>query len=268
MGKILEIRSLSIDINGRKVVDDLSFSVSNGEVVAIVGESGSGKTMTALAMLGLLPREAVIKHGDMIFQGESLLKKNNEEMRDIRGKKIGMVFQEPFSSLNPVMPVGVQIGETLLAHHICRAREVKACVASLLADVKLPEKCETKYPHELSGGMRQRVMLAIALSCDPELLILDEPTTALDVMLQKHILDTIKHIQREREIATVFVTHDLSLVKMLADQIVVMRSGRMVETGSRDEVLKTPKKKYTQHLIGCIPLLGDKRKRLPIEEIM
>ncbi len=265
MYNILDVTDLTISIGGRKVVDNVGFSVPQGGVLALVGESGSGKTMTAMAILKLLPPAAKIEKGKIIFRGENILEKKERDMRGIRGRRIGMVFQEPFTALNPVMRASDQIAETLIAHGICKKQDLNARVNDLLGMVKLPIEVRGKYPHELSGGMRQRVMLAIALSCDPEFLILDEPTTALDVMLQKHILDTIKHIQRERRITTLFITHDLSVVNMLADNVCVMRNGLVVESGSRLDVLKSPQKKYTQHLISCIPVLGDKRRRLPVE---
>lgn len=264
MNSILDVTDLTVSIGARRVIDGVSFSLEKGKVTALVGESGSGKTMTALALLNLLPERAVIKSGKVDFRGKDILELSGDELRGIRGKHISMVFQEPFTSLNPLLKAGEQILETIAAHEKISQEELNRRVGELLSIVKLDVDVAGRYPHELSGGMRQRVMLAMALSCSPEVIILDEPTTALDVSVQKHVLDLIKEIQRERHLAALFITHDLSVVNMIADTVCVMKGGKIVESGAKDEVLKAPKHAYTKHLLDCIPRLGDKRKRLPV----
>jgi len=263
---ILEIKNLTVTLGGKKVLDDVSFSLFSGEVTSLVGESGSGKTMTALAILGLLPYGAVREHGEILFIGKNLFNIKKETLRNIRGNRIAMVFQEPFTALNPVMRVGIQIDETILAHMKITSREAARRREELLNTVKLPPEISSNYPHELSGGMRQRVMMAIALACDPDVLILDEPTTALDVSVQKHILDLIKQIQDIRRMAVLFITHDFSIVNLIADKVCVMRGGIIVEKGTKGKVLKRPDSEYTRQLVACIPRLGDKRDRLPVLE--
>jgi ABC-type glutathione transport system ATPase component len=264
MDSVLEVHNLTVTIASRRVIDGVSFSLEKGKVTALVGESGSGKTMTALALLNLLPERAVIKSGKVDFRGKDILKLSKDELRGIRGKYISMVFQEPFTSLNPLLKAGEQISETIAAHEKISPEELNRRVGELLLVVKLEADVAGRYPHELSGGMRQRVMLAMALSCSPEVIILDEPTTALDVSVQKHVLDLVRDIQRERHLAALFITHDLSVVNTIADKVCVMKDGKIVESGSKDEVLKAPKHAYTKHLLDCIPRLGDKRRRLPV----
>ncbi|MGB2630829.1 MAG: ABC transporter ATP-binding protein [Candidatus Omnitrophota bacterium] len=265
MDNLLEVKNLTISFGGKKAVDNVSFSLHPGQIMALVGESGSGKTITALALLGLLPGAAVREKGDVIFRGKNIFDVGADKMRQIRGKDIAMVFQEPFTSLNPVIRTGEQISETILAHRgsLAKTVSIEEKMRELLSTVKLSPDVVSLYPHELSGGMRQRVMLAMALSCDPEVLILDEPTTALDVSIQKHILDLIKTIQRERGLTILFITHDFSVVNMIADRVCVMNRGKVMEYGEKDEVLHDPKDGYTRHLIDCIPRSGDKRERLP-----
>ncbi len=261
--KILEIKDLTIAFGKRRVVDGVNLSLGNGKITALVGESGSGKTITALSILDLLPAAAERTKGEILFKGKNIFDLRSEELRSTRGKDIGIVFQEPFTALNPVIRIGEQIRETIEAHERYPDNEISGRINELLHTVKLTQDVVLQYPHELSGGMRQRVMLAIALSCDPDLLILDEPTTALDVSVQKHILDLIKRIQGERHLAVFFITHDFSVVNMIADEVSVMKEGILVESGPKDMVLKTPQHEYTKKLIGCIPRLGDKRERLP-----
>lgn len=263
MNSILDVTDLTVTIASRRVIDGVSFSLEKGKITALVGESGSGKTMTALALLNLLPERAVIKSGRVDFHGRDILTLSDNELRGIRGKNISMVFQEPFTSLNPLLKAGEQISETIAAHDKIPSYGLNKRVAELLSVVKLNADAAERYPHELSGGMRQRVMLAIALSCSPEVIILDEPTTALDVSVQKHVLDLVRDIQRERHLAALFITHDLSAVNMIADTVCVMKDGKIVESGAKADVLKAPKNAYTKHLLDCIPRLGDKRRRLP-----
>jgi ABC-type dipeptide/oligopeptide/nickel transport system ATPase component len=235
-----------------------------------------------------LPHELKRIGGAILFNGNNIFDMSREEIRKMRGKEIAMVFQEPFTALNPVMNIGTQLFETLMAHDCIKSNTSKVHspllrqgfggqawsmvhgpntssdkLKQLLADVKLSDKVLTAYPHELSGGMRQRVMIAMALSCGPSVLILDEPTTALDVSIQKEILDLIKNIQKRRELSVLFITHDLSIVNLIADRVCVMRRGELVETGIKEKMLSVPEHEYTKMLLGCIPRLGDTRERLP-----
>ncbi len=263
MEPILNIRNLTVTIAGRRVVDDVSLELYPGKVTAIVGESGSGKTLTALSLLDLLPQSSVKEKGEVFFRGKDIFSLEKEEMRQLRGKHIAMVFQEPFTALNPVMRISEQISESIVTHEKTASAKVSARVKDLLDMVKLGPEILKKYPHELSGGMRQRVVMAIALACGPEVLILDEPTTALDVSIQKDILDLVMRIQQERQFSILFITHDFSIVNLLADEVCVMKEGKIVEKGEKDNVLRKPQHEYTRKLIDCIPRLGDKRERLP-----
>jgi len=265
MDKILEIKNLIVEIDGRCVIDNVNLDLYKKNVTALIGESGSGKTLTALAILNLLPNMADVIHGEINYKGNNVLKLDPDELREIRGKNIGMVFQEPFTALNPVIRVGVQISETISAHYTITRKELNEKVLRLLDMVKLPMTVLKSYPHELSGGMRQRVMMAIALSCDPEILILDEPTTALDVSVQKEILGLIKGIEIEKQFSVLFISHDFSVVNMVADEIFVMRNGRILESGNKNDVIHKPVHEYTKHLLDCVPRIGDERERLPEE---
>jgi peptide/nickel transport system ATP-binding protein len=263
--KSLEVKNLTVSYGAKKILSGVDLCLNKGEVLAIVGESGSGKTMTGLAILGLLPRGMTVESGEILFGGKDVFLMSEPALRQFRGGAVSMVFQEPFTSLNPVMRVGEQIAETLLAHKKCLKHELKEKTGELFSAVKLGADVFYRYPHELSGGMRQRVMIAMALSCDPEVVILDEPTTALDVSIQKHVLDIILEIRRTRGLSMIFITHDLSIVSMLADNVIVMRNGSLVEKGGKDAILKAPASAYTRHLISCIPRIGDTRKRFPEE---
>lgn len=260
---ILKISELTVAIQGKRVIDGISLDIGKGEVMALVGGSGSGKTLTAMAVMDLLPSTAVWEKGEICFRGRGLRHLDNREKRRIRGKEIGMVFQEPFTSLNPVMRVRDQIGEVLAAHKNFSKPEMEKRSAEALNKVKLPVSAARAYPHQLSGGMRQRVMLAMALVCEPELLMLDEPTTALDVSIQKEMLDLISGLQDLMGFAVLFITHDFSVVNMIADTVAVMKNGRIVEKGVKKDVLMDPHDAYTKQLIECVPRIGDKRKRLP-----
>ena len=260
---ILKINDLTVSFGSKRVIDNISFSLEKGRVAALVGESGSGKTLTSLSILGLLPEEASIENGEIIFKERNILGLNKEEIRKVRGKGISMVFQEPFTFLNPVMRIGTQLSEAVTSHESHSNSAIKDKVAELLNMVKLPQETAFSYPHELSGGMRQRIMMAMALASNPEILILDEPTTALDVSIQKHILDLVKEIQQKKNISILFITHDFSIVNMIADSVWVMKNGCIVESGEKDRVLKYPQHIYTKELISCIPILGDTRERLP-----
>lgn len=259
---ILSVKDLGISIAGKQVLNGVSFDIAKGEVLSLVGESGSGKTMTAYSILRLLPDTARVDNGSVLFKGKDLMRFGEKDIREVRGRDISMVFQEPFTSLNPVIRIYTQIYETIAFHSDMKGKDIEERMHGLLEMVKLDKDVCGKYPHELSGGMRQRVMLAIALSSDPELLILDEPTTALDVSVQKHILDLVKDIQAQKGLSVLFITHDFSVVNMIADKVCVMKSGNLIEKGDKEKVLKDPDDKYTRKLIAAIPRLGDRRDRL------
>ena len=263
MDKLLEIKNLTVSIGGKRVIENVNLSFDAGEIVALVGESGSGKTLTGLSVLDLLPRIAVREQGEILYRGINIFDLGSEEKRKIRGGKISMVFQEPFTSLNPVMCIGSQISEGIRVHGSLSKKEIKKRIIELLRMVKLSQDVISRYPHELSGGMRQRVMLAMALASQVEIVIMDEPTTALDVSVQKEILDIVRSLQREKQFAILFITHDFSIVNMIADSVYVMKDGKVVETGTKEEVLHAPKDQYTKRLLDCIPKLGDKRRRFP-----
>ncbi len=260
---ILQIKNLTIFISGKKILDNMSLSVEKGKVTAIVGESGSGKTMTALSILRLLPSSAVVKNGEILFKGQNILGFTEKEIRSIRGNRISMVFQEPFLSLNPLMKIGIQVKEALLAHDNIPVGQLKEKVRDLFSAVKLPFEIAGSYPHEISGGMRQRVLIAIAIASGPEFLILDEPTTALDVSIQKDILEEIIKIKKDKRLTILFISHDFSVVNLMADNVAVMKNGKIIEYGERKKIIMHPKEIYTRQLIECIPRLGDTRERLP-----
>jgi len=252
----------------RKVdaVKGVSFTVNAGEVVALVGESGSGKSVSAMSCLRLLQEPpATYPSGKILWKGENILQMKAERLRKLRGGEIGMIFQEPMTALNPTWTCGAQVAEALELHTTLDAAGRKARVIELFNQVGIPQP-QTRYdqyPHELSGGMRQRICISIALACDPQLLIADEPTTALDVTIQAQILDLIKRMQRERGMAVLFITHDLGVVAEIADRVVLMRHGQVVEQGPVAEVYANPQHPYTKGLLACRPRLGVKRDRLP-----
>ncbi|MBT8402644.1 MAG: ABC transporter ATP-binding protein [Gemmatimonadetes bacterium] len=260
---LLEVRDLetSFDLGGRTVVavDGVGFSVAAGETLAIVGESGSGKSVTALSIMGLLPRRVGrVTRGSIRLGSRELTGLNDAEMRGVRGREIGMIFQEPMTSLNPVHTVGAQIAEVLVEHEALSSTDARDRAIELLETVGIPEPAKRvdSYPHEMSGGMRQRAMIAMALACEPSLLIADEPTTALDVTIQAQILDLMDELQDRMGMAIVFITHDLGVVAQIARRVVVMYAGQVVETGPVDEIFHRPKMPYTAGLIASIPRLG------------
>ena len=267
---IVEIRDLAVPLpdggDRRNAVDGVSFSVAEGEIVCVVGESGSGKSITAQAIMGLLPKIFVKPKGAILFEGEDLLKATPARMRSLRGSGIGMIFQEPMTALNPVHTVGAQIDEVLRAHLTLPAQERFARVVKAMEEVGLPdpERMYYSFPHQLSGGQRQRVLIAAALILQPRLLIADEPTTALDVTTQKQILQQIRDLQRSRGMGVLFITHDLGVVAEIADRVVVMKSGRMVETGSVERILTAPEADYTRMLIAAVPTLEAARPAGPV----
>ena len=259
---LLEVRDLRTYIYTRrgvvKAVDGATFSVGRGETLGIVGESGSGKSMTCLSILRLVPEPGGrIVGGEIVFDGEDLLTKSREEMRRLRGSRISMILQDPMASLNPALTVGAQIAETLSLHRGLRGRALDARVLELLRQVRIsdPKRRVHAYPHQMSGGIRQRVAGAIAISCQPSLLIADEPTTSLDVTIQAQYLRLLKEIQRETNLALVFVTHDLGIVAKLCDRVAVMYAGRIVETGTTREIFNRPRHPYTIALLDCLPTL-------------
>ncbi|HEX8331103.1 MAG TPA: ABC transporter ATP-binding protein, partial [Segetibacter sp.] len=273
---LLSIQNLQVnfvsDGKSSTAIKDINIDVQQGEIVAIVGESGSGKSVTSLSILQLLPTPpAVYASGEIFFidkQGNStdLLKASPEYLRQIRGNEISMIFQEPMSSLNPVHTCGNQVMEAILLHQKVSTEEAKKRTIELFNKVELPNPSELfhRYPHQLSGGQKQRVMIAIAMSCNPSLLICDEPTTALDVTVQKTILLLIKQLQLQQNMGVIFITHDLGVVAEIADKVVVMYKGNIVEKGTADEIYNHAKHPYTKALLACRPLLHPKGERLPV----
>jgi peptide/nickel transport system ATP-binding protein/oligopeptide transport system ATP-binding protein len=237
-------------------VDDVSFDVSPGEVLGIVGESGSGKSVTALSIMGLLPQPpGRVAGGEILFQGRDLLKMPKSELRQLRGSAIGMIFQEPMTSLNPVFTIGDQITETIRVHERIGAAAARTRGIEMLARVGIPspERRIDDFPHQLSGGMRQRVMIAMALSCSPQLLLADEPTTALDVTIQAQILDLLRDLQRELGMAIVIITHNMGVIAEFADRVAVMYAGRIAEEGTVDRIFDAPSHPYTAGLLSSTP---------------
>jgi oligopeptide/dipeptide ABC transporter ATP-binding protein len=247
-----------------KAIRGIEFSLREGETLALVGESGCGKSMTALSILRLVPPPGRIVEGNIRFMGTDLLQIPEDEMRRIRGNKISMVFQEPMTSLNPVFRIGDQIGEVLRLHKGMDKAEALQESIDLLTQVGIPspERRVREYPHQLSGGMRQRVVIAMALACDPKVLIADEPTTALDVTIQAQIMELLKSLQQQRGMATLLITHDLGVVAESADHVAIMNSGLIMEYAPVRSIYADPVHPYTQGLLGCIPRMGEKRQRL------
>lgn len=259
MTLVLDVKNLSVELpqssDRQYAVEDISFSLGAGEIVCVVGESGSGKSVTAQTVMGLLPRELRAVRGQTLLQEEDTLLADPKRLRDLRGTRMAMIFQEPMTALNPVARVGEQIAEVLEIHTDLSAIERRKKAIEIMEAVHLPDpqKMVDSYPHQLSGGQRQRIMIAIALVLDPALLIADEPTTALDVTTQAQILKLIKEMQERRGTGVLFITHDFGVVAEIADRVVVMKHGRIVEQGSRDEVLQNPKEEYTQMLMASVP---------------
>lgn len=266
--KLLEVKDLKTyfytDEGVVKSVDGVSFSVDKGETLGVVGESGCGKSITSMSIMQLIGKTGKIVNGEIDFKGENLLNKDKEEMRKIRGKEIAMIFQEPMTSLNPVYTVGQQIMEAVLIHEDMTKEQARERAIQMLDLVKIPdaEKRLNSYPHEFSGGMRQRVMIAMALSCNPEFLICDEPTTALDVTIQAQILNLINELKEKTGTAVMMITHDLGVISEVADNVMVMYAGQVVEYTDVDTVFEKPLHPYTQGLISCIPKLGGQEEKL------
>lgn len=256
---LLNVEHLSVEFHDRSApfaaVKDFSLQMEEGEMVGVVGESGSGKSMTAHALMGLIRRSQVAVSGRALFQGEDLLAMNRARLRQYQGRDLSIIFQEPMTSLNPTMRIGRQVEDALRVHTKLKGRERKARAleAMALAGLSDPEGLYSQYPHQLSGGMRQRVMIAAALVLRPRLLLADEPTTALDVTIQAQILDTLKQINRQEGTAILFISHDLGVVRALCRRVVVMRQGRIVEEGLVEQVFSHPREEYTRQLIAARP---------------
>ena len=271
--KLLSVRNLKTSffthVGEVKAVRGISFDVNEGEVLGIVGESGSGKSVTSLSIMGLLQYPGRVVDGEILLNGEDILTYSKDQMRKVRGKEIAMIFQDPMTSLNPVYTIGNQVMEMILEHEKMTKREARARAIEMLKLVGIPaaEKRIDSYPHEFSGGMRQRVMIALALSCNPKLLIADEPTTALDVTIQAQILSLIKSLNKQFGMTTMLITHDLGVVATVCDKVAVMYGGLIMEYGTVDEIFYHPRHPYTMGLLGSIPHVdgGEKRRLIPID---
>ncbi|HWQ30163.1 MAG TPA: ABC transporter ATP-binding protein [Negativicutes bacterium] len=268
---ILEVRNLKTNFYTKAgvapAINDISFNIEKGKTLGVVGESGCGKSMTALSVMKLIPSPpGKIVGGEILFEGRDLLKLPEKDMRSIRGKDISMIFQEPMTSLNPVLTVGSQITEALEMHGRISKKEARGIALNMLELVKIPDpgKRIDEYPHQMSGGMRQRVMIAMALCCNPKLLIADEATTALDVTIQAQILHLIRDLKKRMNTAVMFITHDLGVISQLADEVMVMYAGNIVEQASTRDIFRNPLHPYTRGLISCIPGINTKNKKLQV----
>ena len=265
---ILEVNGLTVQFPTRRgtltAVDSISFSIAPGEVLGVVGESGAGKSITGLAIIGLLEPPGRIAAGEVRLEGQRIDHLRHEEMRRIRGRKIGMIFQDPLTSLNPLYTIGRQLEETILTHLPLSTAQARERALSLLREVGIPapEARYRNYPHQFSGGMRQRVVIALALAAEPRLLIADEPTTALDVSIQAQIIQLLKRLAGERGAAVMLITHDMGVIAETAQRVAVMYAGRVVEIGPVRDVIHSPQHPYTVGLMGSIPRLGSQTKRL------
>ena len=261
---MLKIKKLSISFNKNIIINEVSFKIKPNTIMGLVGESGSGKSITSKSIMGLLPSNAFI-NGEIVFNNSDLLNLNEKEFSTIRGNQISMIFQEPMSSLNPSVTCGIQVFEILKQHNNLSNKTIKKEVIQLFEKVKLPrpENIYNSYPHEISGGQKQRVMIAMAIACKPQLLIADEPTTALDVTVQKEIIALLKELQKETKMSVLFISHDLNLVSEIADEVIVMYKGEIIEKGSTATVFHHPKENYTKALINSKPSLSKRLKKLP-----
>jgi peptide/nickel transport system ATP-binding protein len=272
MNELLKVQDVRISFNSdgveNEVIHSISFGLNSNEILGIVGESGSGKSVSSLAILGLLPKGKSSISGTILFDGQELLQKNDSDFRKIRGNKISMIFQEPMSSLNPSLTCGFQVLEIIQEHLELDEKESKSYVIELFTKVKLPrpETIFDQYPHQISGGQKQRVMIAMAIACKPKILIADEPTTALDVTVQKEIILLLKELQEETQMSILFISHDLALVSEIATNVLVMHKGQIIEQGNAQEVFKYPKEEYTKALINSKPSLNVRLKVLPTVE--
>ena len=267
---LLRVKNLTIGFeienSSFEAVDSISFNINQGESIALVGESGCGKSISAMAIINLLPTPpAVIKNGEIIFENKNIFSLKEDELRKIRGRDIGIIFQEPMTSLNPTKTIGNQIGEVFKIHYPqLTKKDIKEKTISLLKKVGIPlaEERIDSYPHEFSGGMRQRVMIAMAIACNPKLLIADEPTTALDVTIQAQILDLIKNIQKEYGMSLLLITHNMGIVVNICDKIIIMYAGRIIESGTIINIFSNPLHPYTKGLLDSIPLLNKEKEQL------
>jgi peptide/nickel transport system ATP-binding protein len=266
---ILEVRNLRVSFTTEQgpaqAADGVSFDVGESEILGVVGESGSGKTVSLLAIMGLINDPNAVIEGSIRFRGQELVGLSNKDMQRLRGREIAMIFQDPMTALTPVYTIGWQISEQILAHQNIGKAEARTRAVALLTEVNIPNPAEAydRYPHQLSGGMRQRAVIAMALSCNPALLVADEPTTALDVTVQAQILDLVRKLQRNHKSAVVFITHDMGVIAEIADRVMVMYAGRIVESGTRAALFDDPRHPYTQALLDSIPpLAGPKPLRL------
>ena len=259
MSPLLDVQHLTVVFEGSSstvtVVDDVSFQIAPGETLGLVGESGSGKSVTAFSILRLLQPPGRIAAGTVMFEGRDLLSLSEREMREVRGGRISLIFQEPMTALNPVMRVGDQIAEALTVHGLATGSEAKARAVDLLAAVKMSDafRRARDYPHQLSGGMRQRVMIAIALACTPPLVIADEPTTALDVTIQAQVLELLRELKAQYNLSVLLITHDFGVIAEMADRVAVMHKGRLVEQGPVRQILREPANEYTRTLLAAVP---------------
>lgn len=257
--ELLSLENISIGFKNKNylssAVKNISFKIKKGEILGIVGESGCGKSITSLSIIGLLPDNAVITSGKLIFDNKNLLSLKNKERIKMMGEKISMIFQEPMVSLNPLMKIGKQIEENIVQHRIIDKKTLKEETLNILKSTGIPdvESSYNKYPHELSGGQRQRVIIAIAIANQPDLIIADEPTTALDVTIQAQIIDLLKNINKSRESSILFVSHDIGVIDEICDSVVVMYFGEIIEKGSKKEIINNPKHPYTEGLLKCLP---------------
>ena len=265
--KIISIKSLNMEINEKPILKNISININQGEMVGLVGESGSGKSVTALSILKLIDENVMlIKSGQILFMDEDLLTKSEKEIQKIRGKDTSMIFQEPMTSLNPVFTIGDQINEVHFIHSGISKKKATELTIDLLDKVGIPypEISNKKYPHQLSGGQRQRVMIAMALACKPKLLIADEPTTALDVIVQAQILNIINDLRKSLDMSVLLITHDLGVVQDFCDRVYVMYNGKILENSSIDQLFKNPQHQYTRDLLMTRPAVNEPGKRLPI----
>lgn len=274
MNDLLQIKNLRVEYHTNdgvvRAVEDLDLTIRRGETLGLVGETGAGKTTTALSIIRLVPDPpGKIMQGEILFKGEDLLKMRTEQIRRIRGNKISMIFQDPMTSLNPVLGVGFQIEETIMLHQKLRRKQAQERALEMLRLVGIPPERSVDYPHQFSGGMRQRVGIAMALSCNPELLIADEPTTALDVTIQAQVLDLMRRLRKEFETSLLLITHDLGVVAEVCDSVAIMYAGTVVESAAVKELFSAPKHPYTVGLFNSIPSLDEEVERLkPIKGLI
>ena len=265
---LLEVKNLVVEFPGRRgtlrALDDISFSIAPGEILGVVGESGAGKSLTGAAIIGLLEPPGRVASGQILLEGQRIDNLGDEEMRHIRGRRIGAIFQDPLTSLNPLYTVGRQLTETILAHLPVNAAEARQRAIQLLKDTGIPaaEERIDHYPHQFSGGMRQRVVIALALAAEPKLIVADEPTTALDVSIQAQIITLLKNICKSRGAAVMLITHDMGVIAETCDRVAVMYAGRIAEIGPVNAVINHPSHPYTAGLMGCIPDMSEDRERL------